>query len=125
MRFSQATLVAILAATVAAKPLMARDDVKAWDEYQKCCELRDQYEPHKVCKRPDDDKNPKYDDNDKWEKEDKDRKDKEKDKWEKGEKDRKDKEKDKHDKDEKNKWEKEEKDRKDRKKDKWEKEDDY
>jgi hypothetical protein len=53
MRFTQAALVAVLAATVAAKPIMARgDDVKAMDEYNKCCESRDKHDPTLVCVPP-------------------------------------------------------------------------
>jgi hypothetical protein len=53
MRLSQAALVAILAATVASKPIMARtEDAKAMDEYKQCCDVRDKHEPMKVCTPP-------------------------------------------------------------------------
>jgi len=53
MRFSQAALVAILAATVASKPIVARtDDVQAMDEYKQCCEYRDKHDPKRVCYPP-------------------------------------------------------------------------
>jgi hypothetical protein len=53
MRFSQAALVAILAATVVAKPIVARtEDSKAMEEYNKCCESRDKHDPKLVCIPP-------------------------------------------------------------------------
>ncbi|KAF2829549.1 hypothetical protein CC86DRAFT_404184 [Ophiobolus disseminans] len=52
MRFSQAALVAILAATVASKPIMARDDVKAMEEYKQCCDYRDKHDSKRVCVPP-------------------------------------------------------------------------
>jgi hypothetical protein len=53
MRFSQAALVAILAATVAAKPITARgDDIKEMDEYKKCCEERDKGDWKRICNEP-------------------------------------------------------------------------
>lgn len=53
MRFSQAALVAILAATVAAKPVVARtDDHKAMEEYKKCCDARDKGDHKLVCIPP-------------------------------------------------------------------------
>jgi hypothetical protein len=53
MKFSQAALVAILAATVAAKPIVARTvDAKAMEEYNKCCESRDKHDPKLVCIPP-------------------------------------------------------------------------
>jgi hypothetical protein len=52
MRFSQAALVAILAATVAAKPITARgDEPKSMEEYNKCCESR-KHNPSLVCVLP-------------------------------------------------------------------------
>lgn len=53
MRFSQAALVAILAYTVASKPIVARtDDVKAIEEYKQCCDIRDKHDPKRVCVPP-------------------------------------------------------------------------
>jgi hypothetical protein len=53
MRFSQAALVAVLAATVASKPIMARtEDAKAMDEYKQCCDARDKHDPTRVCVPP-------------------------------------------------------------------------
>ncbi|OAL03990.1 hypothetical protein IQ06DRAFT_113298 [Phaeosphaeriaceae sp. SRC1lsM3a] len=52
MKFTQAALVAILAATVAAKPVIARTDDKAIEDYNKCCEQRDKHDPKLVCVPP-------------------------------------------------------------------------
>jgi hypothetical protein len=53
MRFSQTALIAILAATVAAKPVLARgDDVKLMEDYKKCCDVRDKEDPKRVCVPP-------------------------------------------------------------------------
>jgi len=53
MRFSQAALVAILAATVASTPIMARtEEVNAMDEYKQCCDVRDKHDSKKVCVPP-------------------------------------------------------------------------
>ncbi|CAG5184163.1 uncharacterized protein ALTATR162_LOCUS10942 [Alternaria atra] len=76
MRFSQAVVIAAVAATVAAKPIVARsDNVKAWDDYNKCCEIRDKYDPKHACVKPD---GPKYNDygknDDKKKREDNDKK---------------------------------------------------
>ncbi|KNG51592.1 hypothetical protein TW65_91078 [Stemphylium lycopersici] len=53
MRLTQAAVVAILAFTAAAKPIAIRsDDVKAMQEYEKCCEQRDKGDYGKVCVPP-------------------------------------------------------------------------
>lgn len=53
MRLTQAAVVAILAFTVAAKPIVARgDDTKAMEDYKKCCSERDAWDHSRHCEPP-------------------------------------------------------------------------
>jgi hypothetical protein len=52
MKFSQATIIAFLAATAVAKPILARgDESKSMDEYNKCCESQ-KHDTSLVCVPP-------------------------------------------------------------------------